>query len=170
MKNVKLLHGNVSKLTTPTDLGDKARRELTKAINPLIADVFALFVKTKNFHWHVSGHHYRDYHLLLDEQAGQLFAMIDILAERVRKLGGTTIRSIGEISRLQKIKDDNAQYVKPNEMLTRLLNDNKELVKRMRDVHAVCDKYDDVATASLLENFIDEGEHRIWFLYETATE
>lgn len=170
MKNVKLLQGNVSKLTTPTDLGDKARRELTKAINPLIADIFALFVKTKNYHWHVSGHHYRDYHLLLDEQATQLFAMIDILAERVRKLGGTTIRSIGEIARLQKIKDDNTQYVKPNDMLIKLMNDNKELVKRMRDIHAICDKYGDIATASLLENFIDEGEHRIWFLYETATE
>jgi len=156
-----------SKLATPTDLGDKAREALSVAINPLIADAFALFVKTKNFHWHVSGSHYRDYHLLLDEQSDQLFAMIDVLAERVRKLGGTTIRSVEHIRSLQRVKDDNDAFVEPKDMILRLLTDNKEFAARLRAAHKVCDEYNDVATASLLEVFIDETERRTWFLFET---
>ena len=157
----------LSKLITPTDLGEKAREALTTAINPLVADAFALFVKTKNFHWHMSGSHYRDYHLLFDEHATQIFAMIDVLAERVRKLGGTTIRSIEHIASLQKIQDDNDIFVEPKEMVRRLMQDNKTLTKHLREVHEVCDEYNDVATASLLEVFIDETERRTWFLFET---
>lgn len=155
------------KLLTPTDLGDDARKALTEAINPLVADAFALFVKTKNYHWHMSGSHYRDYHLLLDEQADQIFAMIDVLAERVRKLGGLTIHSVSQISQLQRVKDDNEDMVEPREMIKRLLEESKGFTTRMREVHEVCDKYNDVATASLLENFIDEAERRTWFLFET---
>lgn len=157
-----------SKLTTPSDLGDKARHALTEALNPLVADAFALFVKTKNYHWHMSGSHYRDYHLLFDEQATQIFAMIDVLAERVRKLGGTTIRSIGHISHLQNVHDDNEEFVAPKDMLHRLMDENKQLVSRMRIVHDVCDKYRDIATASILEVFIDETERRVWFLFESG--
>lgn len=168
MKNVKILHATPSKkLATPNDLGEKARQALSKAINPLIADAFALFVKTKNFHWHVSGSHYRDYHLLLDEQAAQILAMVDILAERVRKLGGTTIHSIKEISRLQTVKDDDDEFVEPREMIKRLMEDNKNYAARIRHVHKVCDDHGDVATASILEIFIDETERRTWFLFET---
>lgn len=168
MKNFKVLHSDKSKLTTPTDLGNKAREALTKAINPLIADCFALYVKTKNFHWHMSGSHYRDYHLLLDEQANQILAMIDILAERIRKLGGITIHSISHISKLQKIVDDNDEFVLPHEMIKRLMEDNKAFATRMRAAHKVCDDYNDVATASILEVFIDETERRTWFLFETS--
>jgi starvation-inducible DNA-binding protein len=157
------------KLATPTDLGDKAREALTEAINPLVADAFALFVKTKNYHWHMSGPHYRDYHLLLDEQSDQIFAMIDVLAERVRKLGGTTIRSISQISNLQKVRDDNEAFVEPREMIKRLMDENKDYAIRMRAAHAVCDNYKDVATASVLEVFIDETERRTWFLFETQS-
>lgn len=153
-------------LATPTDLGDKARSALTEVINPLVADAFALFVKTKNFHWHLSGPHYRDYHLLFDEQADQIFNMIDILAERVRKLGGTTIHSIGQIKSLQRIEDDNDEFVAAKEMVIRLLNDNKQYAVHIRKAHSICDEYNDIATASLLENFIDETERRIWFLFE----
>lgn len=167
LKNNSNLAALGNKLTTPNDLGDKARHAVTEVINPLVADAFALFVKTKNFHWHVSGSHYRDYHLLLDEQATQIFAMIDVLAERVRKLGGTTIRSIGHISRLQSIKDDDDVFVEPKEMIRRLMKDNKEYADRMRGAHEVCDQYNDVATASFLEQFIDETERRTWFLFET---
>lgn len=156
-----------SKLATPTDLGDKAREAISEVINPLVADAFALFVKTKNFHWHASGPHYRDYHLLLDEQADQIFAMIDVLAERVRKLGGTTIRSISQIASLQKVRDDNEIFVDPKEMIRRLMSDNKEYAVRMRAAHKVCDDYNDVATASILEVYIDETERRVWFLFET---
>ena len=156
-----------TKLATPTDLGEKARQDISPAINQLVADAFALFVKTKNFHWHMSGSHYRDYHLLLDEQAEQIFAMIDVLAERVRKLGGNTIRSVEQIKSLQKIKDDNDNLVQPREMLKRLMEDNKECATRMRAAHKVCSEHYDVGTTSVLENFIDETERRIWFLFET---
>jgi starvation-inducible DNA-binding protein len=154
------------KLMTPTDLLPAARQAVAKAINPLIANAFALYVKTKNFHWHVSGHHYRDYHLLLDEQSAEILAMIDVLAERVRKLGETTIRSISHISELQTVKDDNDIFVEPREMICRLLEDNKQFVAQMRTAHAVCDEHNDIATASFLENFIDETERRTWFLFE----
>ena len=160
----------LSKLITPTDLGEKAREALTTAINPLVADAFALFVKTKNFHWHMSGSHYRDYHLLLDEQADQMFAMIDVLAERVRKLGGLTIHSIAQIKSLQRIKDDNEVFVQPKEMLKKLMHDNRELAVNMREAHKICSENNDVATTSLLEVYIDETERRVWFLFETVTE
>ena len=151
----------------PSDLDDADRNKISQSINVLIADVFALFLKTKNFHWHISGSHFRDYHLLLDEQAEQIFAMIDVLAERVRKLGKNTIHSISQIAQLQKIKDNNKDYVAPQEMIEELMNDNKKLIQHMRLAHEVCDKGHDVATASLLENFIDETERRAWFLFET---
>lgn len=158
------------KLTTPTDLGDKARQAVSAAVNPLIADAFALFIKTKNYHWHMSGSHYRDYHLLFDEQSEQIFAMIDVLAERVRKLGGTTIRSIEHIKSLQEVKDDNDAFVTPHNMLKRLMQDNKDYAARMRAAHKICDDHNDVATASVLEVFIDETERRVWFLFETLAE
>lgn len=155
------------KLATPNDLDIKDRRAIAQAINPLVADTFALFVKTKNFHWHMSGRHYRDYHLLLDEQSEQIFAMIDVLAERVRKLGEKTIQSIGQIKELQKIKDVN-ETLSAEEMLKDLLYDNKGFLIRMRAAHAVCSDGNDVATTSILENYIDETERRIWFLFETV--
>jgi starvation-inducible DNA-binding protein len=155
-------------LTTPTDLGDNARRDIIGALNALLADVFALYLKTKNFHWHVSGPHFRDYHLLLDEQGEQIFASTDDLAERVRKIGGTTIRSIGQISELQIIKDNDEDYVTPGDMLAELVADNKKVVRSMRECHEVCDKHGDVATASILENFIDEAERRVWFMFEAS--
>lgn len=158
--------GIPQKLATPTNLGEKAREEITKAINPLAADAFALYVKTKNFHWHLSGPHFRDYHLLFDEQADQIFAMIDVLAERVRKLGGITIHSIGHISQLQTIHDDNDDFVDAKEMLRRLLEDNKKMAANMLAAHEVCEKYQDFATTSILEIFIDETERRAWFLFE----
>jgi starvation-inducible DNA-binding protein len=154
------------KLLTPNDLGEEATQAVVAAINHLVADAFALYVKTKNFHWHLSGTHFRDYHLLFDEHAEQLFAMIDVLAERARKLGGTTIRSIGHIAQLQNIEDDNDDYVPPLEMIRRLLKDNQDNTARMRKAHKVCDDNEDVATASLLEVFIDESERRTWFLFE----
>lgn len=162
-RNLSAVH---AALTTPTHLGEKAREAITNAINPLVADAFALYVKTKNFHWHLSGPHFRDYHLLFDEQADQIFAMIDVLAERVRKLGGLTLHSIGQISELQTIKDDNDPYVEATDMLRRLLEDNKICASNLLAAHQVCDDYKDVATASLLEIFMDETERRIWFLYE----
>jgi starvation-inducible DNA-binding protein len=155
-------------LATPSDLGQEAVKNITGALNTLVADVFALYIKTKNFHWHISGPHFRDYHLLLDEQADQIFAMTDDIAERVRKIGGTTIRSIGHISRLQRFDDNDADYVDPPDMLSELREDNKALVGRMLEVHGLCDEENDVATASLLENWIDEGQRRIWFLFETT--
>ncbi len=170
MKEVKFIAAHQQKLTTPTDLGDKARQAISALVNPLVADSFALFVKTKNFHWHMSGSHYRDYHLLLDEQGNQIFAMIDVLAERVRKLGGSTIRSIEHIKNLQHVRDDNDLFVAPKEMLKRLMEDNKAFTAHMRAAHQVCDEYNDVATASLLEVFIDETERRIWFLFETLAD
>jgi starvation-inducible DNA-binding protein len=155
-------------LGTPTSLGAEATRDISGALNALLADMFALYVKTKNFHWHVSGPHFRDYHLLLDEQAGQLFATTDVIAERVRKVGGTTLRSIGHIARLQRVLDNDAEYVTPLDMLAELRDDNKRLAERMRETHGVCDDLGDVATASLLENWIDEAERRVWFLFEAS--
>lgn len=158
------------KLETPNDLKKSARQAVAVAVNPLVADAFALFIKTKNYHWHMSGSHYRDYHLLLDEQADQIFAMIDVLAERVRKLGFTTIHSVGEVSKLQSVRDDNDAFVEPREMIRRLMDDNKAYAARMRAAHKICDDNNDVATASFLENFIDETERRTWFLYETYSD
>ena len=153
---------------TRTDLGAEAVKNVTGALKALLADVFALYLKTKNFHWHVSGPHFRDYHLLLDEQAGQILAMTDDIAERARKIGGTTIRSIGDIARLQRLSDNNADYVEPLDMLAELREDNRAMLASMRAVHDLCADSNDVATTSLLENWIDETERRIWFLYETA--
>jgi starvation-inducible DNA-binding protein len=153
-------------LTTPTTLSEKAVSSVSVALTLLLSDVFALYLKTKNFHWHMSGPHFRDYHLMLDEQGDQLFAMTDPVAERVRKVGGTTIRSIGHISRLQRIADNDAAYVAPFDMIAELREDNASLTRSMREVHALCDDAGDVATASLLENWIDETEKRTWFLFE----
>jgi starvation-inducible DNA-binding protein len=155
-------------LGTPTSLGAEATRDISGALNALLADMFALYVKTKNFHWHVSGPHFRDYHLLLDEQAGQLFATTDVIAERVRKVGGMTLRSIGHIARLKRVLDNDAEYVTPLDMLAELRDENKRLAERMRETHGVCDDHRDVATASLLENWIDEAEQRVWFLFEAS--
>jgi starvation-inducible DNA-binding protein len=157
-----------ARLDTPTDLPAEGVREISAALNALIADTFALYVKTKNFHWHVSGPHFRDYHLLLDEQGDQLAGSIDILAERARKVGGTTIRSVGHIAKLQRIKDNDKNYVAAIDMLLELMNDNKAQIHHMRAAHEVADKHEDVATASLLENFIDEAEKRCWFLFEAS--
>lgn len=155
-------------LATPTDLGANATRELTGGLNILLADVYALYIKTKNFHWHISGPHFRDYHLMLDEQATQIDAMTDPIAERVRKLGGSTIRSIGNIQRLQRVLDNDADYVTPHNMLAELREDNREMLKHMRILHEICDEHNDVATASLIENWIDETEQRVWFLFEAG--
>jgi starvation-inducible DNA-binding protein len=155
-------------LSTPTDLGEAAIRDISGALNGLLADVFALYLKTKNFHWHMSGPHFRDYHLLLDEHGDQIFAMTDPIAERVRKLGGTTLRSIGHIGRMQRIADNDADYVEPEDMLAELRDDNLSLTSSMREVHDTCDEHGDVATASLLEVWIDETERRTWFLYEAT--
>ena len=155
-------------LATPSDIDSKAVEEITGALNALLADVFSLYLKTKNFHWHMSGPHFRDYHLLLDDHGDQLFAMTDDIAERVRKIGGTTIRSIGHIARLQRIPDNDADYVTPEDMLAELHEDEKALILSMRAVHTLCDDAEDVATASLLENWIDEGQRRSWFLFETT--
>jgi starvation-inducible DNA-binding protein len=155
-------------VTTPTNLVSDARQDISAALNALLADIFALFIKTKNFHWHISGPHFRDYHLMLDEQAGQLFAATDAVAERVRKVGGTTLRSIGHIGRLQRILDNDADYVTPFDMLAELRDDNMQLAARMRETHGVCDEHGDVASASLLENWIDEAEQRIWYLFEAS--
>jgi len=153
-------------LATPTTLSEKAVREISTNLTVLLSDVFALYLKTKNFHWHMSGPYFRDYHLMLDDQGDQLFAMTDAIAERVRKIGGTTLRSIGQISRLQRIVDNNAAYVEPRDMIAELRGDNAILTRSMREVHSLCDKAGDVATASLLENWIDETEKRTWFLFE----
>lgn len=157
-------------LATPSDLGAKATEEIGAAMNALLADIYALYLKTKNFHWHMSGPHFRDYHLLLDEQATQLFAMTDDIAERVRKIGGSTLRSIGQISRMQRIQDNDADYVEPADMLAELCEDNKLLAKEFRIAHALCDEHSDISTASLIENWIDETERRVWFLFEAGRE
>lgn len=155
-------------LDTPTNLTSNATRDISGALTTLLADMFALYVKTKNFHWHMSGPHFRDYHLLLDEQAAQIFAATDDAAERVRKIGGTTLRSIGHIARLQRVLDNDADYVSPQDMLAELRDDNKELAQRMRETHALCDEHGDLASASLLENWVDEAERRTWFLFEVS--
>ncbi len=161
-------HGVPPALATPTDLGHNATRDITAALNGLLADTFALYLKTKNFHWHMSGPHFRDYHLMLDEQSEQIFEMTDVLAERVRKIGGLTMHSIGEISRNQRFSDNDAPYVVPHEMLAELRDDNEQFAKRLRAAHGVCDEQKDVASASLLETFVDEAERRTWFLYEAT--
>src|SRR5438445_11215094 len=155
-------------LDTPTGLRSEATRDISGALNALLADFFALYLKTKNFHWHVSGPHFRDYHLLLDAQAYQRYATTEPIAERVRKLGGTTVRSIGHIGRLQHVSDNDAEYVTPLDMLAELREDNARLADRMRETHGVCDDHGDVATASLLEVWIDEAERRAWFLFEAS--
>jgi len=158
----------VPALETPTDLSDDAVRALSAKLNGILADAFALYLKTKNFHWHVSGPHFRDYHLLLDEQSEQIFASTDVIAERVRKIGGTTLRSIGQISKLQSIEDNEESFVPAHDMLRELMNDNKAVAAAMRECHDLAEKHDDVATASFLENFIDEAERRTWFLFEAS--
>jgi starvation-inducible DNA-binding protein len=155
-------------LATRTDLSRAAVKDISGTMNAILADVFALYLKTKNFHWHMSGPHFRDYHVLLDEHADQLFAMTDPVAERVRKLGGITLRSIGQISRTQRVLDNDAEYVEPLDMLAELAEDNKTLAARLREAHNVCDKHRDVATASLIEVWIDETERRTWFLFEAT--
>ena len=166
VSNTKKLQ--TASLQTPTDLKSNAVRDLSGALNTLLADMFALYLKTKNFHWHMSGPHFRDYHLLLDEHGDQIFATTDALAERVRKIGGTTLRSIGHIARLQRVLDNDADFVTPRDMLAELRDDNKQLTERLRETHGVCDEHDDVATASLLENWIDEAERRTWFPFEAT--
>jgi len=153
---------------TMTDLGSTAVVEISGALRQLLADVFALYLKTKNFHWHMRGRHFRDYHLLLDEHAGQLFAMTDDIAERARKLGGTTLRSISDISHNQRLKDNNVESVAPKDMLAELCADNQQLTRFLRSAHEVCDKFNDVATASLIETWVDESERRAWFLSQIA--
>jgi starvation-inducible DNA-binding protein len=164
----KLTKSRERALRTPSDLSAEATKDISGGLAALLADVFSLYLKTKNFHWHMSGQHFRDYHLLLDEHGDQLFAMTDEIAERARKIGGTTLRSIGHIARLQRIPDNDAEYVTPQDMLSELREDNQQLVAEMRQVHDVCDEFGDVATASLLENWIDETERRVWFLFETT--
>jgi starvation-inducible DNA-binding protein len=155
-------------LLTPTDLKAAATQDIAGAMNAILADVFALYLKTKNFHWHMSGPHFRDYHLMLDEQADQIFAMSDPLAERIRKLGGSTLRSIGHIARIQRVLDNDAEYVEPLDMIAELREDNKTLATRLRETHHVCDKHRDIASASLIEIWIDQTERRTWFLFEAS--
>jgi starvation-inducible DNA-binding protein len=165
-KNVKARQS--AALATPTDLGANATKDISGGLNILGADVLALWMKTKNFHWHVSGPHFRDYHLLLDDQSDQIYAMVDPIAERARKLGGNALRSIGQVKKLQRVLDNDADYVEPQDMLAELREDNKDLARNMRVLHEVCDEHNDVATASLLENWIDETEQRTWFLFEAS--
>ncbi len=155
-------------LRTPTNLGSNATKDISAALNALLADMFALYVKTKNFHWHASGPHFRDYHLMFDEQGEQIFATTDDIAERVRKVGGTTLRSIGQIAKLQRVADNDADFVTPEDMLAELRSDNQDLAQRLREVHDTCDEHGDVATASLIENWIDQAERRTWFLFEAG--
>lgn len=168
MANTASKERRTAALRTPTDLGEEARKEVAGALNLLLADTFALFLKTKNFHWHVSGPHFRNYHLLFDEQAAQLLATTDAMAERARKLGGTTLRSIGHIAKLQRIQDNDADFVTPEDMIAELRDDNETMVRALRETHGLCDEHEDVATASLIENWIDETELRVWFLFETS--
>lgn len=167
-KGQHVTHEQDAALLTPSDLSPAATREVSAAMNAILADVFALYLKTKNFHWHMSGPHFRDYHLLLDEHADQLFAMTDPIAERVRKLGGLTIRSIGHIARLQRVQDNDAEYVEPSDMLAELREDNNMLAARLRAARDVCEEHRDVATASLIEIWVDETERRTWYLFETS--
>jgi starvation-inducible DNA-binding protein len=155
-------------LATPTDLEQAGVAAVSAELRGLLADVFVLYVKTKNFHWHMSGPHFRDYHLLLDEQAEQIFAMTDDVAERARKIGGTTLRSIGDITRHQRLQDNDEKFVAPHEMLAELTADNQQLTRSLRSAHAVCDEHNDVATASMIENWIDQTERRTWFLFEAS--
>jgi starvation-inducible DNA-binding protein len=155
-------------LDTPTDLSAEAVRDISAKLNVVLADVFALYLKTKNFHWHVSGPHFRDYHLMLDEQSEQIFSITDDIAERIRKIGGLTLRSIGHIARLQTLEDNDESFVPPLDMLRELMHDNKALVASMRVAHEIADEHEDVATTSLLENFIDQAERRTWFLFEAS--
>jgi starvation-inducible DNA-binding protein len=168
VKREALIQRRESMLATPTDLGAKASMEIGAALNAIAADVFALYLKTKNFHWHMTGPHFRDYHLLLDEQADQIFAMTDPIAERVRKIGAQTLKSIGQIARMQRVLDNEADYVEPSDMLVELREDNQSLAERLRTTHDLCDERRDVATASLIEVWIDETERRAWFLFEAA--
>jgi starvation-inducible DNA-binding protein len=165
-KNVKARQS--ANLATPTDLGANATKDITGGLAILAADVLALWMKTKNFHWHVSGPHFRDYHLLLDDQSNQIYAMVDPIAERARKLGGKALHSIGQVKKLQRVLDNDADYVSPQDMLAELREDNKQLAKNMRVLHEVCDEHNDIATASLIENWVDETEQRTWFLFEAA--
>jgi starvation-inducible DNA-binding protein len=167
-KTIELLQRRDAPLETRTDLSHAAVKDISAAMNAILADVFALYVKTKNFHWHMSGPHFRDYHLLLDDGAEQLFAMTDPIAERVRKIGGLTLRSIGQIGRTQRVLDNDAEYVEPLDMIAELAEDNRTLAARLREAHDVCDEHRDVATASLIEVWIDETERRAWFLFETT--
>ena len=155
-------------LVTPTDLKSAATKDITAALNGILADVFALYLKTKNFHWHMSGPHFRDYHIMLDEQSDQIFMMTDPIAERIRKIGGNTLRSIGHIARTQRILDNDADYVEPTDMLAELREDNKTLAARLRETHDVCDEHRDIASASLIEVWIDETERRTWVLFEST--
>ncbi|NID15591.1 Dps family protein [Luteibacter yeojuensis] len=157
-------------LKTPNGLGADATRDISGALGILLADTFALYLKTKNFHWHMSGQHFRDLHLLLDEQATEIFAITDDIAERARKIGGTTLRSIGHVARQQRLSDNDAEFVTPQDMIAELRDDNERFVGFLRETHGVCDEYGDVATASLIENWIDQAERRVWFLFETARE
>jgi starvation-inducible DNA-binding protein len=168
MNDMTARERRIAPLSTPSGLATNAIKDLSTSLTTLLADVFALYIKTKNFHWHMSGSHFRDYHLLLDEQGDQIFAMTDAMAERVRKIGGTTLRSIGHIGRLQRLLDNDAEFVSPSAMLAELRDDNRRLTAYMRETHALCDEHNDVATASLLENWIDETERRTWFLFEAA--
>jgi starvation-inducible DNA-binding protein len=169
-KTQDLKRRRAAPLATPTDLKAAATKDISAAMNGILADVFALYMKTKNFHWHLSGPHFRDYHLLFDEQADQLYAMTDPIAERIRKVGGRTLRSIGHISRVQRVLDNDADYVEPSDMLAELRDDNKTLAARLREAHNVCDEHRDIATASLIEVWIDETERRTWFLFEASRE
>jgi len=164
----ELRQRRMASLATPTDLKAAATKDIAGAMNGILADVYAMYIKTKNFHWHMSGPHFRDYHLMLDEQATQLFAMTDTIAERVRKLGGATLRSIGHIAKLQRISDNDADYVDAQDMLAELRDDNKTLAARLREAHEVCDQHRDIATASLIEVWIDEAETRTWYLFEAS--
>jgi starvation-inducible DNA-binding protein len=165
--SARLLDDDYAELSTPGDLAEKAD-QIQRTMNPILADVFAMYLKTKNFHWHMSGAHFRDYHLLLDEQANQLLAMTDQIAERLRKVGASTLHSVGDVSRLQRVKDNDAQYVGPSDMLVELMNDNVSLAARLRDAHEVCDRHRDMATASFIEVWLDETENRTWFLFEAT--
>jgi starvation-inducible DNA-binding protein len=168
MDTKKSASKRMASAVAPTNLPANAVRDISGALNALLADVFALYLKTKNFHWHTSGPHFRDYHLLLDEQADQIFAITDAIAERVRKIGGDTLHSIGHIKKLQRILDNDADFVTPGDMLAELRDDNMQLTTEMREAHGLCDEHEDVATASLLENWIDEAERRAWFLFEAG--
>ncbi|GGJ04662.1 Dps family protein [Neoroseomonas lacus] len=168
MTDTTLATRKTAPLRTPTDLGTNATKDIAAALTGVLADMFALYLKTKNFHWHMSGPHFRDYHLMLDEQGEQIFATTDALAERARKVGGTTLRSIGHIARLQRLSDNDADYVTPEGMLAELAEDNRRMVGFLRAAHAVCEAHNDAASTSLLEVWIDEAERRAWFLFEST--